>query len=91
MAQQLNLGHALPCKLQPLILYSLDPSTLSGSSFKSRTGVQNKKGDLTVCDSATRKHSQEDCPDGGLQAWLVVLGVRLPVWMSLWMVINRIL
>ena len=79
MAQQLNLGHTLPCKLQPLILYSLDPSTLSGAPFKSHPGVQNKKGDSAAFDPVPRKHTQEDCPDGGLQAWLVLLGVRLPV------------
>ena len=83
MAQQFNLDHTLPCKLQPFILYSLDPSTLSGGPFKSHPGVQNKKGDSAIFDSLPRKQSQDDCPDGGLQAWLVVLGVRLPVYMSL--------
>jgi hypothetical protein len=39
--------------------------------------AQSEKCDSVAFDSA--KHSQKDCPDGGLQAWLVVLGVRLPM------------
>jgi MFS family permease len=34
----------------------------------------NEKANSAVSESALRTHSQEDYPDGGLQAWLVVLG-----------------
>ena len=77
MEQQLKLEHTLPCKLKPLFLYSLDHSTFYGASVPSHPGAQSEKCDSVTFDSA--KPSQEDCPDGGLQAWLVVLGVRLPV------------
>ena len=77
MAQQLNLEHALPCKLQPLILYSLDPPALCGVSVPSHPVVQNEKDNSAASESAPKNQSQEDYPDGGPQAWLVVLGVRL--------------
>jgi hypothetical protein len=80
MAQRLDLRLTQPSKLQSVSLYySLDPSILSGASFQPHPGEQNKKDHLASLKSAPREHSQEDCPDGGLQAWLVVLGVRLPV------------
>ena len=41
--------------------------------------MQNEKDSSVVYESALRKPSQEDYPDGGLQAWLVVLGVRVSV------------
>src|SRR6266702_6295034 len=78
--QQPDLGHKLPAKFESLILYSLDHSTLYGASVLSHPGAQSEKGSTVSFDSAPRKHSQGDCPDGGLQAWLVVLGVRLPVY-----------
>ena len=77
MAQQLNLERALPCKFQPLILYSLEAPTLRGASVPSYPVVQNEKGNSVALKSAPQSHTQEDYPDGGLQAWLVVLGVRL--------------
>ena len=84
MAQQLNLEHALPCKLQPLILYSLEPPTLCGVTVPSHPVAQNEKVNSAASESAPKNHSQEDYPeedypDGGLQAWLVVLGVRVSV------------
>ena len=80
MAQQLNLGLAQPSKLQSLSLYcSLDPAILSGASFQSYPSVQNKQDHQAALKSASREDSKEDCPDGGLKAWLVVLGVRLLV------------
>jgi hypothetical protein len=75
MAQRLNLGHALPCKPQPLIVYSPDPSTLGDASAPGHPVMKSEKGDSAASDLAL--HSLEDCPDGGLRAWLVVLGVRL--------------
>ncbi len=80
MAQELDLGH----KLQPFVPYSLDHSTLYGASDPSYPGTQSEKGNPVAFDSAPRNQSQDDYPDGGLQAWLVVLGVRLPAYMSLW-------
>ncbi|KAN0140868.1 Major facilitator superfamily domain containing protein [Lactarius tabidus] len=75
MAQRLDLRLTQPSKLQSVSLYySLDPSILSGASFQPHPGEQNKKDHLASLKSAPREHSQEDCPDGGLQAWLVVLG-----------------
>jgi hypothetical protein len=86
MAQRLDLGLTQPSKLQSETLnsyYSLKPSILSGASLQSHPDVQNKKDHLAALKSVPWEHSQEDCPDGGLQAWLVVLGVRLPVYLSL--------
>jgi hypothetical protein len=77
MAQQLNLECALPCKFQPLILYSLDPPTLRGASVPSHLVVQNEEDNSAAFKSVPQNDTQEDYPDGGLQAWLVVLGVRL--------------
>ncbi|KAI9446199.1 MFS general substrate transporter [Lactarius indigo] len=71
MVQQLDLAHTLPGKFQPFILYSIDHSTLYGASVPSH---RCEKGSTTAIDSAPRQYSQGDCPDGGLQAWLVVLG-----------------
>jgi hypothetical protein len=76
MAQQLDLRQVLPCKLQPLISCSLDHSSLCDAPVSSHTRAQSQKGDSAAFDFEPR-NSQEDCPDGGLQAWLVVLGVRL--------------
>ena len=76
MKKELDLEH----KHQPLILCSLDPSILCGT-VPSYPNTQSEKGSPVVFDQAPQKSSQEDsgCPDGGLQAWLVVLGVCLPV------------
>ncbi|KAI9464986.1 MFS general substrate transporter [Lactarius psammicola] len=68
---------------QPSVPYSLDHSTLYGASVPSHPGTRSEKGDSVGLDSAPRNQSQDDYPDGGLQAWLVVLGVRLPAYMSL--------
>ncbi|KAI9454244.1 MFS general substrate transporter [Lactarius psammicola] len=70
MAQELDLGH----KPQPLILCSPDYPTLYGGSVPSLSSAQSEKSNSETFASAPRRHSQEDCPDGGLQAWLVVLG-----------------
>lgn len=76
MKQELDLGH----KHQPLILCSLERSILHGT-VPSYPSTQSEKGNPVVFNPAPQKNSREDsgCPDGGLQAWLVVLGVRLPV------------
>lgn len=74
MAQQLNLGHTLPCKPEPSIVYPHDPSTMYGTSPSARTCVKSEKGDSATLDMAV--NALEDCPDGGLRAWLVVFGVR---------------
>ncbi|KAI9459459.1 MFS general substrate transporter [Lactarius psammicola] len=73
MAQQSNLGHKLPPKLQSLVLYSLDHSTLYDASVLSHPGLQSEKRNSVDFDSAPQRQ-QDDCPDGGLQAWLVLLG-----------------
>ena len=91
MAQQLNLKHTHPCKLQPLISYSLDHATLCGESVASHPRAQSENGHSATFDSEPRKRSQEECPDGGLRAWLVVLGVCLSTWTSLWRVIDNAL
>lgn len=77
MTQRLYLGHKSSYKLQPVNLYSLDHSTLYGASAPSRPTVQSEKGGSVAFDSAPPEHLQDDCPDGGLQAWLMVLGVRI--------------
>ena len=75
MKQEIDLGP----KHQSLILCSLDHSILYGT-VPSYPNTQSEKGNLVVFDPTPQKNSQEDqgCPDGGLQAWLVVLGVCLP-------------
>lgn len=73
MAQQ-HIGNTLPCKPEPSIVYSPDPSTLYGTSASAHTGVKSEKGDSAAFDLAL--DVLEDCPDGGLRAWLVVFGVR---------------
>ena len=71
MAQELDIGQ----KLQPVISCPLDDSTLYGIS--SHPDAQSEKGDSAAFDSAPRTHPQDDYPDGGLHAWLMVLGVSL--------------
>ncbi|KAI9432733.1 MFS general substrate transporter [Lactarius indigo] len=72
MAQELDLEH----KLHPFTSCYPDhsTSTLHGGSVTSLAGVQGEKGISVTLTLAPHKDSQEDCPDGGLQAWLVVLG-----------------
>jgi hypothetical protein len=74
MAQKLDHGHTLPCQPQPLLVYSPDPLTLCNASVPARPSVKSEKGDSSASDLAL--HSLEDCPNGGLRAWLVVFGVR---------------
>ncbi|KAI9446197.1 MFS general substrate transporter [Lactarius indigo] len=73
MAQQLDFGP----KLQPFLLCSIDHSTLCDPSVVSRphpgAHAQSEKRDSEALDSASR-YLPEDYPDGGLRAWLVVLG-----------------
>ena len=79
MKQDVNLEH----KIQPLIVCPLDHSVLYGAvlSHPAEQGHQGEKANPVAFDAVSQKPSQEDpaCPDGGLQAWLVVLGVRLPI------------
>jgi hypothetical protein len=82
MTQKLDVGHTLPCIPQPLLVYSPDPSTLCDASVPAYPGVKSEKGDSMTSDLALR--SLEECPDGGLRAWLVVFGVRLSAWSGLW-------
>lgn len=72
MAQELDPGH----KFLPLIL---DHLALDGASVSSHTGAQSEseKGVSMAFELALPNRSQDDYPDGGLQAWLVVFGVRL--------------
>ena len=74
MAQQFTVRHTHPSKLQPFISFPLDLLTLRDASIPSYPLAKSEKGDPAAFDSEL---PQEDCPDGGLQAWLVVLGVRL--------------
>ena len=80
MKQEVNLEH----KIQPLIVCPLDHSVLYGAVL-SHPAEQCEKANPVAFDTVSQKPSLEDpgCPDGGLQAWLVVLGVRLPIHMSL--------
>lgn len=74
MKQELDLAHTP----QPLILCSSENSNSSlCNAVPSHLGSQSEKGDPVALDTAPRKYSQEDpgYPDGGLRAWLVVLGV----------------
>ncbi|KAN0141818.1 MFS general substrate transporter [Lactarius tabidus] len=74
MKQELNLTH----KPQPLILCSSENSNSTlCDAVPSHLGALSEKGDPVVLDTAPRKYFQEDpgCPDGGLRAWLVLLGV----------------
>ena len=80
MAQQLDLG----LKLEPSAPHPLDHSTLHDTSAPPHPGTQSEKSDSAAFDSEPQNQSQDDYPDGGLQAWLVVLGVRLPTHISLW-------
>ena len=74
MVQELDIGQ----KLQPVILCPLDDTTVHGASVPSYPDKQSEKGDSAAFDSEPRNDSQEeDYPDGGLQAWLTVLGVSL--------------
>jgi hypothetical protein len=78
MAQQPNLGHTHPCKPQPLIVYSHNPSTLYGASVPARPGMKSEKGDSVASDLAPRP--LEDCPDGG-HGWSEYFWVRLLAYM----------
>ncbi|KAI9459460.1 hypothetical protein BJY52DRAFT_1223082 [Lactarius psammicola] len=89
MAQRPNHGDTHPCKSQPLILYSPDHPTLYGASVPTRPGAQSEKGNLVASDPAPQKHSQDDYPDGGLQAWLVVLGASCAAFSTSFKTITR--
>ena len=78
MAQKLDLG----LKLQPSAPHSLDHSTFHGTSDPPHPDTQNEKGYSMTLDSEPQNQSQDDYPDGGLRAWLVVLGVRLPAYIK---------
>ena len=88
MKQEVDLEQ----KLQHLIVCSLDHSVLYGAVI-SHPGEQGEKANPVAFDTVSPKPSQEDpgCPDGGLQAWLVVLGVRLPMQISLWTITDNVL
>ena len=76
MKQEVDLEQ----KIQPLIVCSLDQSVLYGTVL-SHPGEQGEKDNPVAFNTVSQTPSQEDvgCPDGGLQAWLAVFGVRLPV------------
>jgi hypothetical protein len=65
--------------------HSLGLSTLHGKSAPPYPSIQVEEGDPVTLYSNPQNQSQDDYPDGGLQAWLVVLGVRLLALLSLWM------
>jgi hypothetical protein len=79
MEQQLHLRDK-PKLSSP---HSLDDSTLHGKSAPTYPEIQTKEGDPVTIDSEPRNQTEDDYPDGGLHAWLVVLGVRHPVCLSL--------
>ena len=65
--------------------HTIDRSTLRDSSAsypqKEKVDVYCElevpvSGPLSPSETAYRLHAQDDFPDGGLRAWLVVLGVR---------------
>ena len=71
---------------------SLDHSTLNGTSVLPHPGPQSEKRDSVTFGAEPRNHSHDDYPDGGLRAWLVVLGVCVPVYtMNLWTVTEHAL
>src|SRR5258708_2216341 len=71
---------------------SLDHSTLDGASVPPHPGTQTEKCNSVTFGVEPRNQSQDDYPDGGLRAWLVVLGVRVPAYtMSLWTVTEHAL
>ncbi|KAI9438146.1 MFS general substrate transporter [Lactarius indigo] len=70
MAQELDLGQ----KLQPSLSCPLDHSALYSASDPSHPDAQSEKGYSATHDSTPLNRPQGDCPDGGLQAWLVVFG-----------------
>ena len=73
MVQQLDIGQ----KLHPVTLGPLHDTTVYGASDPTHPDAQREKGESAAFDSEPRNYSQDDYPDGGLQAWLTVLGVGL--------------
>ena len=70
-AQELDIEQ----KLQPVIFYPPDNSTFYDTSVPSHQDAQSEKGDSVAFELSPRNHPQDDYPDGGLHAWLMVLGV----------------
>lgn len=81
MSQAINLEEK--SHLRSVQLRTIDRSTLRDSSA---SYPQKEKGDVycedprsgssSPSETAYFLHAQDDFPDGGLRAWLVVLGVR---------------
>jgi hypothetical protein len=73
--------------------HTIDRATLHGSSpyaQKEQVDIHCEleasfSGPLSPSETVYHLHAQDDFPDGGLRAWLVVLGVRsLPFAISQW-------
>jgi hypothetical protein len=80
MEQQLHLRD----KLKLSSPHFLDDSTLHEKSAPPHPDIQIEEVDPVTFDSDPRNQTEDDYPDGGLRAWLVVLGVRHPACLSLW-------
>jgi hypothetical protein len=87
MEQQLHLRP----KLQLSSPHSLGHSTLHDKPAPLHPSIQIEEGDPVTLYSNLRSQSQDDYPDGGLRAWLVVLGVRLLELLSLWTETDHVL
>ena len=70
---------------------SYDHPILHGNSASPQPGIQIEERDSVAFYPEPRNQSQDDYPDGGLRAWLVVLGVRLPAFLPLWTVSDHVL
>ncbi|KAF8264993.1 MFS general substrate transporter [Lactarius quietus] len=69
----------LELKLQPSDPHSLAHSTLHRTIAPPHLATQSEKGDSVDFDFDPRNQFQDDYPDGGLRAWLVVLGGLITV------------
>ena len=76
--------HHLRLELKLSSPHSYDHSILHGNSAPPQPGIQIEERDSVAFYSEPRNQSQDDYPDGGLRSWLVVLGVRLPVFLPFW-------
>ena len=83
--------HHLRLELKLSSPHSYDRSILHGNSASPQPGIQIEERDSVAFYPEPGNQSQDDYPDGGLRAWLVVLGVRLPAFLPLWTVSDHVL
>lgn len=76
MSQEIDLEGNSQCSHMINLLTLRDLSASYPQKEKMDIYCEVKAGPLSPSEAVYHLHAQDDFPDGGLRAWLVVLGVR---------------